>query len=206
MTTAHPTEPLGSIPPTRPDSATPRVSLRPAVPGDASLLREWRGQPSVRRFQPLGDASLGQLSAELVRQRITDLYHGQGDKFQWIVRCDEQPAGWLTLVITNWDHGLAEIGYALSTPFQQRGIMAQALHLLLADLFLNSPLERLEARCDTRNMASQRVLERVGFRQEGRLRGYFVMDGQRVDNFLYAILRSDHLPTDTGREASGRTP
>ena len=93
----------------------------------------------------------------------SDLYHGQGDKFQWIVRCDEQPAGWLTLVITNWDHGLAEIGYALSTPFQKRGIMVQALHLLLADLFLNSPLERIEARCDTRNHASQRVL------REGRL-------------------------------------
>ena len=81
--------------------------------------------------------------------------------------------------------------------------MVQALHLLLADLFLNSPLERIEARCDTRNRASQRVLEKVGFRQEGRLRGYFVMGGERVDNFLYAILRSDHLPTDTGKRSGG---
>jgi RimJ/RimL family protein N-acetyltransferase len=180
------------------DPRTVRVSLRPAVPGDASLLREWRSQPSVRRFQPLGEASLGQLSAELVRQRIADLYHGQGDKFQWIVRCDEQPAGWLTLVIVNWDHGLAEIGYALSTPFQKRGVMVQALHQLLSEVFLNSPLERIEARCDTRNHASQRVLERVGFRREGHLRGYFVLDGERVDNYLYAILRSDHLPAVEG--------
>ena len=194
MTTAYPTDSGKSILQPQADSRAPRVSLRPAVPGDASLLREWRGQPSVRQFQPLGEASLGQLSAELVRQRISDLHHGQGDKFQWIVRCDEQPAGWLTLVITNWDHGLAEIGYALSTPYQRRGIMAQALHLLLAELFLNSPLERIEARCDTRNQASQRVLEKVGFRREGRLRGYFVLEGDRVDNFLYAILRSDHLP------------
>ncbi len=194
MTTAHPADVGKSTLQPQADSQAPRVSLRPAVPGDASLLREWRGQPSVRQFQPLGEASLGQLSAELVRQRISDLYHGQGDKFQWIVRCEEQPAGWLTLVITNWDHGLAEIGYALSTPYQGRGIMTQALHLLLAELFVNSPLERIEARCDTRNRASQRVLEKVGFRREGRLRGYFVLEGDRVDNFLYAILRRDHLP------------
>jgi len=198
VTTAHPTDSAGSILQSRADSPPVRVSLRPAVPGDASLLREWRGQPSVRQFQPLGEASLGQLSAELVHQRISDLYHGQGEKFQWIVRCDEQPAGWLTLVITNWEHGLAELGYALSTPFQRRGVMVQALQLLLADLFLNSPLERIEARCDTRNLASQRVLEKIGFRQEGRLRGYFVLDGERVDNFLYAILRSDHLPVGQG--------
>ena len=194
MTTAHPSDSPRSILQPQTDSRPSRVSLRPAVPGDAGLLRDWRGQPSVRQFQPLGEASLGHLGAELVRQRMSNLYHGQGDKFQWIVRCDEQPAGWLTLVITNWDHGLAEIGYALSTPFQKRGIMVQALHLLLADLFLNSPLERIEARCDTRNYASQRVLQKVGFRQEGCLRGYFILDDERVDNYLYAILRSDHLP------------
>ncbi|MGB5295689.1 MAG: GNAT family protein [Thermoanaerobaculia bacterium] len=196
MTTAHPSDSPRSILQPQTDSRPSRVSLRPAVPGDAGLLRDWRGQPSVRQFQPLGEASLGHLGAELVRQRMSNLYHGQGDKFQWIVRCDEQPAGWLTLVITNWDHGLAEIGYALSTPFQKRGIMVQALHLLLADLFLNSPLERIEARCDTRNYASQRVLQKVGFRQEGCLRGYFVLDDKRVDNYLYAILRSDHLPVE----------
>ncbi len=203
MTTAYSTDSARSILQPQAGSRAPRVSLRPAVPGDALLLRDWRGQPSVRRFQPLGEASLGQLNAELVRQRITDLYHGQGDKFQWIIRCDEQPAGWLTLVITNWSHGLAEIGYALSTPFQRQGNMVQALHLLLAELFLNSPLERIEARCDTRNRASQRVLEKVGFRQEGRLRGYFVLDDERIDNYLYAILRNDHLPTAEGTNQDG---
>ena len=44
------------------------------------------------------------------------------------------------------------------------------------------------------NTASQRVLERLGFRREGLLRGYFVLDQQRVDNYVYAILRSDWLP------------
>ncbi len=175
-------------------SAPDHVTLRLAHPGDAALLKRWRAEPSVRRFQPLGQASLSQLVAELATQRLPDLYRGRGEKFQWIIRCDDRPAGWLTLVITNWDHGLAELGYALSTPYQGRGLMAQALDLLLADLYTNTSLVRIEARCSVDNSASQKVLEKVGFSREGRLRSYFVLEGKRVDNYLYAILRENYLP------------
>ena len=176
------------------ESTGHQVALRPAQAADAIYLSQWRGEPSVRQFQPLGSASLAQLQAELGRQDMTDLYRGKGDKFQWIVRLGDQPIGWITLVVTNWDHGLAEMGYALSTPYQRRGLMPQALTQLLAELFLRTKLERLEARCAVDNVASQKVLERLGFRREGRLRDYFLLRGQRVDNFLYAILRRDFLP------------
>ncbi|MEE8138700.1 MAG: GNAT family protein [Thermoanaerobaculia bacterium] len=171
-----------------------RVTLRAAQRGDAALLKRWRAEPSVRQFQPLGKFSMSHLASELAAQRMEDLYRGRGDKFQWIIRCDGEPAGWITLVVTNWDHGLAETGYALSSPYQSRGLMPQALDLLLADLFLNAPLVRIEARCAVDNVASQKVLEKVGFQREGRLRGYFVLGGRRVDNYLYAILREDYLP------------
>lgn len=170
------------------------ITLRAAQPADAVHLCSWRDEPTVRQFQPLGTASLAQLRAELGRQSMTELYRGQGEKFQWIVRFEDQPVGWITLVITNWDHGLAEIGYALSTPYQGLGIMPQALTLLLAELFLRSKLDRIEARCAIDNARSQRVLERLGFQREGHLRDYFVLRGKRVDNYLYAILRRDFLP------------
>ena len=173
---------------------TDQVTLRPATPEDARLLEQWRGEPTIRRFQPIGTASTSQLRTELERQKILDIYRGHGDKFQWIICCGDQPAGWITLVVTNWDHGLAEIGYALSTDYQRRGLMPHALTLLLADLFLQTKLERIEARCARDNNASQKVLERIGFTQEGLLRGYFVLGGERVDNYLFAILRDDFLP------------
>ena len=171
-----------------------QVTLRAAQSVDALYLSQWRDEPSVRQHQPLGTTSLSQLQAELGRQEMTDLYRGKGDKFQWIIRLEDRPVGWITLVVTNWDHGLAEMGYALSTSFQRRGLMPQALTQLLAELFLRTKLERVEARCAVDNAASQRVLERLGFHREGRLRGYFILRGNRVDNYLYAILRSDFLP------------
>ena len=176
-------------------STADQITLRPARSADALYLSQWRDEPTVRQFQPLGRTSLSQLQAELGRQEMTDLYRGKGDKFQWIIRLEDRPIGWITLVITNWDHGLAEMGYALSTSFQRRGLMPQALTQLLAELFLRTKLERIEARCAVDNLGSQLVLERLGFHREGRLRDYFVLRGSRVDNYLYAILRRDFLPT-----------
>jgi [ribosomal protein S5]-alanine N-acetyltransferase len=170
-----------------------RVSLRAAVPRDAELLRQWRAEPSVRRFQPLNELPTAQLRADVASQRIADLYRGRGEKFQWIVEAEGTAAGWITLVVSNWEHGLAEVGYALSSPFQNRGLMSEALGQLLDDLFRNSLLERIEARCATENFGSQRVLEKNGFEREGLLKGYFKLRGQRVDNYLYSLLRDDYL-------------
>lgn len=177
--------------PERVSSQQPSVSIRPVRPSDAALLDRWRLEPSVREHQPLSEASAAELLADLHRQRSDDLYASRGQKYQWLVLSDLQPAGWITLVVINWAHGLAEIGYALSTEFQRRGLMTEALGLLLSDLFDHTTLRRIEARCATGNRASQRVLERVGFEREGLLRGYFLLRGESVDNYLYAVLASD---------------
>lgn len=169
----------------------PRVSIRPVRPSDAPLLDRWRLEPSIRQHQPLSDASTAQLLADLHRQHHGDLYASRGEKFQWVILHDREPAGWITLVIINWSHGLAEIGYALSTDSQRQGVMAEALRQLLSDLFTRTAVRRIEARCAVDNRASRQVLERLGFAREGFLRSYFVLRGKPVDNYLYAILRSD---------------
>ena len=178
--------------------SVPHVTLRPAAPRDADLLRQWRSETSVRRFQPLNELPTAQLRADVASQRMADLYRGRGEKFQWIVQVDSQPAGWLTLVVSNWEHGLAEVGYALSTVFQNRGMMSEALSILLDDIFHNTLLERIEARCAVENIGSQRVLEKCGFFCEGRLRSYFKLRGTRVDNYLYSLLREEYLAQQAG--------
>lgn len=174
------------------------VTLRPAVPRDAELLRQWRAEPSVRRYQPLNELPTAQLRADVASQRMPDLYRGRGEKFQWIVQVDGDPAGWITLVVSNWEHGLAEVGYALTTVYQGQGVMTEALQVLLDDLFLNTLLERVEARCAVENLGSQRVLEKNGFQREGHLKGYFKLRGRRVDNYLFGLLRDDYLARRRG--------
>jgi RimJ/RimL family protein N-acetyltransferase len=52
-------------------------------------------------------------------------------------------------------------------------------------------LERVEALVEPDNVASQRVLEQVGFRHEGHLRSYLVFDARRTDALIYSLLPSD---------------
>lgn len=177
----------------RPAAALRRVELRPASPQDAELLHRWRTEPSIRRHQPLHELSQAELRNEVANQRMSDLYRGRGEKFQWIVLAEGRPAGWVTLVVSNWEHGLAEIGYSLSSAFQGRGHMTEALSLLLEDLFTRTTLERIEAHCTVDNIASHRVLEKNGFRREGLLRGYFKLGRERVDNYLFGLLKADYL-------------
>jgi RimJ/RimL family protein N-acetyltransferase len=171
----------------------PAVSVRPAYPRDATLLYHWRGEPSVRQHQPLSHLSMAQLRTEIAAQSIESLYRDRGEKFQWIIAAPE-PVGWITLVVANWEHGLAEIGYALSTRHQRRGIMRRALTPLLEELFTRTSLRRLEARCAVGNDASRKVLEALGFEREGLLKKFFVLRGQPVDNYLFALLREDWSP------------
>ena len=171
-----------------------RLQLRPAESGDAQLLFRWRRAPSVRRFQPLREVSVAQLRDDIEKHSRGDLERGIGDRFQWMIEQGSSPIGWITLVVGNWEHGLAELGYALAPEAQGRGLMRQALTLLMPDLLIRSPLERIEARCAVDNVASARVLEAIGFVREGVLREYFRLHGRRVDHYLYGLLRSDYIP------------
>jgi ribosomal-protein-alanine N-acetyltransferase len=155
------------------------------------MLKRWRSEASVRLHQPLSDLSVSQIRSDVANQRMADLYRGRGEKFQWIVLVDGEAAGWITLLVSNWEHGLAEVGYALSSQYQRQGIMADALFDLVEEVFHRTVLERIEARCAIDNLASQKVLERIGFQREGRLRAYFKLRGERVDNYLYALLRRE---------------
>ena len=172
----------------------PEVALRAARPEDAPLLHLWRSERTVRRYQPLAPLSTAQLRAELATRRFDDLYRSRGDRFDWIVNVHRQPAGWITLVIHSWEHGLGECGYSLSTPFQRKGIMPLALRQFVDELFGRTRLHRIEARTAIDNVASQRVLERLGFRREGTLRAYFQLEGVWIDNYLYALLAEEWDP------------
>jgi RimJ/RimL family protein N-acetyltransferase len=86
----------------------------------------------------------------------------------------------------------AEIGYWLGTAFWGRGIMTAALGAVTAYAFReHRELRRIYAVPYARTTASARVLEKTGYRCEGRMRQSAIKDGQVIDQLLYAILRDE---------------
>jgi len=87
--------------------------------------------------------------------------------------------------------GTVDIGYWLIEPARGRRLASHAVALLSRWALTEAGLARVEALVDPENVASQRVLESVGFRREGRLRSYLVFGERRTDAFIYSLLPSD---------------
>jgi RimJ/RimL family protein N-acetyltransferase len=83
------------------------------------------------------------------------------------------------------------LGYWLGEAYWGLGITSDAVRTLLPYAFKTFPFPRIEARTFHWNKGSQRVLERCGFTREGILRQRMVKNGESVDQYVYALLRSD---------------
>jgi RimJ/RimL family protein N-acetyltransferase len=87
--------------------------------------------------------------------------------------------------------GSVEIGYWLIERVRGRGLGSRAVGLLARWAVTDAGLARVEALVVPDNRASRRVLEKVGFRREGRLRSYLVFDDRRADALVYSLLPRD---------------
>lgn len=93
----------------------------------------------------------------------------------------------------------AEVGYWLGWEFWGRGIATVALGLLTEHAFtVNAELRRLYAVPYSSNLASARVLAKVGYQREGTLRQSAIKDGQVLDQWMYSIVREDLVARRVG--------
>jgi ribosomal-protein-alanine N-acetyltransferase len=98
------------------------------------------------------------------------------------------------LTLANVRRGIAQagsLGYWMGEPYARRGHMTDAVRALIPFAFNTLRLHRLEAACIPTNIASIRLLEKVGFKREGFARQYLCINGMWQDHVLYALLASD---------------
>lgn len=89
----------------------------------------------------------------------------------------------------------AEVGYWLGRRFWGRGVVTDALRAITAYAVAELGMHRVFAVPFTDNAASVRVLEKVGYVREGRMRRSAVKDGRVLDQWLFAAY-DDDLPFD----------
>ncbi len=87
--------------------------------------------------------------------------------------------------------GHAAIGYWLAAEAAGRGLMTRSVRLLLAVLFEDLGLERVEIRCAMGNRPSCAVAERLGFQFEGILRSAQRLQGKFADMRVYSMLAAE---------------
>jgi RimJ/RimL family protein N-acetyltransferase len=83
------------------------------------------------------------------------------------------------------------MGYCLDEAAWGKGFATEAAGALLKWAFDTLDLNRVQAETDTRNTASSRVLEKLGFIREGWLREDCIVDGEVSDSWVYGLLRRE---------------
>lgn len=171
---------------------TDRLFLRRPRPADAAPLAERRSDPRVAEFQnwippyPLE-------RAKTLIARLLESPWLRTDEWSMLTIADADDStvyGDLALHPT-WDGRAIEIGYSLAPSAWGRGYASEAVNALVERLWSDPKVTRLSAMLHPGNVASEQVLERAGFRFEGRTRlSYWVAD-DNTDDLLYGMTRAD---------------
>jgi len=107
------------------------------------------------------------------------------------ISTDDEAIGGIGVSLDQDVHRLtAEMGYWLGEPYWGKGVMTEAVAKFSQYAFECFHLMRIYAEPYANNLGSCRVLEKVGFSLEGRLRSSVIKDGQILDQFLYAQIRT----------------
>jgi len=85
----------------------------------------------------------------------------------------------------------AELGYYIAEEYWGKGIMTEAVRQICEYVFRESDIIRIYAEPFVYNIASCRVLEKVGFQYEGTLRSNAVKNGKVMDMKMYSLLKEE---------------
>ena len=89
----------------------------------------------------------------------------------------------------------AEMGYYIAEPFWGKGLGTCAIKQTCQYVFSNTDILRIFAEPFSYNIASCRILEKSGFKDEGTLRSNAVKNGQILDMKMYSLLKTDNERT-----------
>jgi len=177
-----------------PSLRTARLRLRPFTGADVDVLYALHSNGTVLRYwdaPPWREQARAERFVETCERMAEE---GSGARLAIERLADHAFLGWCALARFHPDHRSASLGYILDEPAWGHGYATEAGNALLQWAFDTLDLNRVQAETDTRNAASARVLDKLGFVREGTLREDCIVDGEVSDSWVYGLLRRQWPP------------
>jgi [ribosomal protein S5]-alanine N-acetyltransferase len=174
-----------------PKLQTARLLLRPFAASDAGAIYNLQSNPRVLRYwdsPPWTDRSRAEAFIDACRRMEED---ESGARFAIETRAENSFVGWCSMFRWNPVYRSLGIGYCFDEPGWGKGYATEAVRAMLQWAYGALALNRVEAELDTRNAASARVLEKLGFQREGLRREDCVVSGEVSDSWIYGLLKRD---------------
>lgn len=169
---------------------TERLILREIQPDDAPALFSIFSLAEVTQYY--GQETMKTL--EDAENLVAMFQKGYEDKrgMRWGIQLKGRPGLIGTIGFNNLlgKYKRAEIGYEIHPDFWRSGYTSEAVKELIDYGFNQLDLTRVGAVVFLENAASNNLLRKIGFQEEGILRDYIYQDGKPNDVFIYSILKS----------------
>ncbi len=169
---------------------TDRLRLRKAKLADAeAIFRQYAQDPEVTRYVSWRAHRNLDETREYVQMCL--LAWDVGKAFHWVIESaeDKQVMG---MIIARVNAEKWELGYVLARAYWRQGYMTEALTAIIAWALKQKEIHRVWAVCDVDNIASARVMEKVGMQREGILKRWSLhpnLSAEPRDSFCYAITK-----------------
>ena len=169
---------------------TDRLLLRRARLGDAEALWRRRNEPTTAELQAWALPYTRDQAQALIERAAADEEPVDGEWFMITIAdpADNEVFGDLVLKL-KWDGRSAEIGYTLGADHWGKGLATEAANALVDWLLAGGRVTRVEAYLHPDNLASARLLERLGMKLEGLTRNSFWVGDENSDDLLYGMTR-----------------
>jgi ribosomal-protein-alanine N-acetyltransferase len=166
---------------------TERLRLAPLTSSDADHLFPIMGDPEVMAYWDVAEVDDPDLVARIVQSQVDAMTDGRA--LHWAMRTLETDAflGACDLSEIDGWHRRAEVGFMLGRDAWGRGYALEAMRTVVAFAAANG-VRKLTARTHVGNRRSESLLEKLGFIEEGLLRGHILKDGERRDCRLFGLL------------------
>lgn len=176
----------------------PRVRLAPLQEADLPVVGRWYVDAEFLR---LFDATPAYPRAESGLRQWLDERHRNQNAFLFGVRLHEgdELIGVIELDGILWNHQVGWLSIGIGAARHRgRGYAAEALRLVLDFAFRELNLHRVQLTVFSYNVPAITLYERLGFQREGAYREFLHRDGQRLDMYLYGLLRHEWEARDRG--------
>lgn len=171
----------------RPILETERLRLEPLSIGDSALLFPMMADSQVMAFWDIAEIADPDVVTQMVENQVDEMANGRG--YFWAIRtlADGAFVGACDLSAIERRHRRAEVSFMLDRESWGNGYAQEAMTAVTA-YAATIGLRRLSARTQLGNRRSDNLLQKLGFKEEGMLKGHVERDGERRDCRLFGLL------------------
>jgi [ribosomal protein S5]-alanine N-acetyltransferase len=171
---------------------TERLVLRQVLPNDAEQMHILRSDDSTMKFLDRPRSKSVEDAHALIKKMDEAQKNNEGITWTITIIGDDRLIGTIGIWRIDKENHRGEIGYMIFPDHWKKGIMTEATTAVLKFGFEKLNLHSIEANLNPENIASVKLIEKLGFRKEAHFTENYFFEGKFLDSLIYSKLNPDH--------------